>query len=780
MRIFLFIVFLFFLITEVKSQFNESDLINQLKENYLGGSKNRSSKKLSDKTLSQEDSRYEPDDSLIYNNLIKKDTIAPKKIYGAELYLNKSLNFFPQKNIPTPENYILGIGDEVNINIFGIQEYFTKQLINNSGYIDIENYGPIQINGLTIKQAEAKIKYLLSKSLYSHLKNGESKLILTLEKIKTINVTLIGAKRSGNYNISSLSTLFHVLFLGGGPDSVNTYRLVKLYRKNELYKIIDLYEFLNSGNSKDNINLQNGDVILIPSILARVKIDGEVRRNAIYDLRDTTEKMSEVLKFVGGFTANAIMNNVKIQRTINQKKIIQNIDSSSFTKFYLKDGDSITFRNIDQKLHDYVDISGQVFSPGRYDLIKNYDFKTLLSNAGGLLDDSYKFKANIWRYDSNMLKYPISVDLTKSDLKNLSLKLKQYDSVVVYKYLDLNDNRFVSINGEVRKPGKYNFQEGLKLSDIILLSGNIKDSGNKYDVEVLRKKLVIDKFNKSQEYFEKFSIKIDSNFLMTRDNDFNLNHNDIINVKIDPNIFEIKNVKINGDVLYPGIYTLLNNQEKLSSVIKRSGNIIASGDVTAARVYRKVNEKELQSDIDKQIKEYQRLFKVDTSLINKKIIIDTLPKMKLVYVDLETSLKRNNYFGDLILENGDSVYIPSYTNTISIEGEVFNKGIFIYNYKKGMNYYINSASGFTKNADRKRLYVIQPNGKGRRTKSFLGIFRIYPRVLNGSRIIIPSKFDSESNLLNRVTQGGFNFVATQAGNLTNSFLNYFLYKNLLK
>lgn len=764
---------------QTKSQINESDLKSQLKS-AIGNTKGLDNKK-ANKNILQDDIKAKLMDSIEADIpvLISQKNI----IFGSELYSNPNLNFLPQKNIPIPENYVLGIGDEVNINIFGVQEYFTSQVINNKGDINIENFGPINIYGLTITEAESKLKKILSNSLYGFLKNGGSKLVLTLDKVKTINVTLIGARRSGNYNISSLSTVFHLLYLGGGPDSINSYRNIKVFRKNELYKYIDLYEYLHSGIAKDNFNLQNGDVVLIPNYTARVYLNGEIRRKGIFELNETNEKLSSIVQYSGGFTSNALHKNIQIHRIAHQKRTILNIDSVQFDQFKLTDGDSIVFNAINSLVYDYVDISGMVLNPGRFELGKNKRIADLISNAGGLKTGSFKLNATLWRFDSNYVKHPLLVNLNEKNAYDLNSPLQQYDSLVVYAFLDVNHEKTVLINGEVRKPGKYPYTESMHLSDVLLLAGNIKENGNRLEVEVLRKKRQIDKFDSKQSFFDTYKIFIDSNFLQNRVNDFSLFVNDIINVKVDPNFFEAKNISINGEVLYPGAYTLLNNNERISSLIKRAGNVTSYGNVAAAKVFRLNKMEQIQNSVSEQLKDFQRFYKVDTNLIDKQFIIKEVSKIKQVVIDLEDAMANPGSDNDLILENGDSVFVPSNSNVINVEGEVYNKGLFVFKEGKGIKYYMNLAAGFTKNAAKKRVFIIHANGIGSKTKSIFGIIKFYPKISKGASIYVPPKMDASSFLkqfTDKTIIQPISTVANKLENITETFLSYYLLKNIIK
>jgi protein involved in polysaccharide export with SLBB domain len=767
-KLFVFIAFPFFAFSQV----TEADIIKKVSEAGVLSKSKEDVKKPLDKI-----------DNISIDKFDSVKNIVKNEVYGSEIYTNANLNYLPQRNIPNPENYILGVGDELTVNIFGVQEYFLKTVVDNYGKIDIAHHGPINVGGLSIEQAQKKVKNILSNSIYPFLKSGGSNIVLSLDKAKTVNITLIGAKRAGNYNISSLSTLFHLLYLGGGPDEVGSYRIIKLYRSDKLFKEIDLYEFLKTGNKKDNVNLLNGDVVIIPPYFSRVKLSGEVKRKGIFELKNNDEFLSDIVNYAGGYTSKISQNNIQVLRIEEEKKRILNINISDASKFALKGGDEITFQEVGDYLVNKVVVSGSVFNPGRYQLEKTKNIQSLLALSGGLLQGSYQLKGTLWRTDSNLTVSSMPIDFGKEDNFNLSLNLKNNDSLVVYAYLDLNDIKNVYVNGEVRKPGKYEFHDGMKLSDLIFLSGGITEVGYKTEIEVVRKKKLINKFDKNQLFNDVFKVKVDSNFMITKTNDFDLEKDDVIDVKRNPNLFTNKSVIINGEVLVPGYYTLLNSEERISTLLKRSGNVTAFGNLQAARIFRKSELELIQNSVSQQLKLFQQYYRVDTNQIDKNFIINEVSKVKRVVIDLSDALAQPGGVNDLILQDGDSIFIPSSVRTVTIEGEVYNKGIFIYNPDKKFKYYLNLASGFTRNASRDRVFLIRANGEGARTKKSFFFFRKYPTISEGATIYIPNIFDDGGDgflksIYNKGIVNPVNKLTDRLTNLTDTFLSFYLLKSL--
>jgi protein involved in polysaccharide export with SLBB domain len=766
--IFVFIAFPFFSFSQV----TEAEIIKKVSEAGVLSKSKEDVKKPLDKI-----------DNISIDKFDSVKNVVKNEIYGSEIYTNANLNYLPQRNIPNPENYILGVGDELTVNIFGVQEYFLKTVVDNYGKIDIAHHGPINVGGLSIEQAQRKVKNVLANSIYPFLKWGGSNIVLSLDKAKTVNITLLGAKRSGNYNISSLSTLFHLLYLGGGPDEVGSFRIVKLYRSDKLFKEVDLYEFLKTGNKKDNVNLLNGDVVIIPPYFSRVKLSGEVKRKGIFELKSNDELLSDIVNYAGGYTSKVSQNNIQVLRIADEKKRILNINISDASKFTLKSGDEITFQEIGDYLVNKVTISGSIFNPGRYQLEKTKTIKSLIELSGGLLLGAYQLKGTLWRTDSNLTVSSLPIDFGKDDNVNMNFNLKNNDSLVVYAYSDLNDVANVYVNGEVRKPGKYEFHDGMKLSDLIFLSGGITEVGYKTEIEVVRKKKVINKFDKSQLFNDVFKIKVDSNFMISKINDFDLEKDDVIDVKRNPNLFTNKSVIINGEVLVPGYYTLLNSEERISALLKRSGNVTAFGNLQAARIFRKSELDLIQNSVSQQLKLFQQYYRVDTNQIDKNFIINEVSKVKRVVIDLTDALAQPGGINDLILQDGDSIFIPSSVKTITIEGEVYNKGIFIYNPNKKFKYYLNLASGFTRNASRDRVFLIRANGEGARTKKSFFFFRRYPTISEGATIYIPNIFDDGGDgflksIYNKGIVNPVNRLTERLTNLTDTFLSFYLLRSL--
>lgn len=712
------------------------------------------------------------DSSIVINSKINK------QIYGSALFENKNLNFLPQKNIPTPDDYELGIGDEININISGVQEFDEKTKIDNNGNIFFRNYGYINLLGLSFIEAKEKIKSLISKALYTYLKSNNSKLTITLENVKTINVSLLGAINSGNYNISSLSTLFHLLYLGGGPDSINSYRNIKLLRNNKVVREVDLYDFMLTGNKSNNINLRNGDIVLIPPYKGRVTLSGEIKRKGIYELKYDSSSLSDIIELSGGVTEKASNYNLEVSRIENDKNIIINLNSDSIHSFYVKTGDRVFVKSINDEFDNIVYISGPVKSPGKYELQKNRTVKKLIETSGGMLNGAFEYKALLTRKDKNLSSYTTMIDLSIDDENNLLKPLNRNDNLLIYAYQDFNDIKYVTINGEVRKPGTYQFYEGISLKNILLQSGGITDRGNKKQIEIVRKKKDIDKKSKDQNYNELIKINIDTNYLSNNSEEYFLEKNDIILVKFDPSLVENKTVYISGEILNPGFYTLLNNEERLADIVKRADGFTAFANIEGARVFRSETKDIDEVSINNEIKYLQKLYNIDSSYLKR----DSLNKSSILYykniiIDFRKAIENPLSENNIILQNKDSIYIPGHISTIKIEGEVFNKGILAFIQGKSLRYYLNLVSGVTRNGDKKRIFVVKQNGAGEKTHSFFGLFKRYPKMTEGSIVYVPPKYDKTTlqNLSNSVSKTTNSIVSILAG-LSSSLLTLYLIK----
>ena len=623
------------------------------------------------------------------------------EIFGSDIFTNPSLTFEPNSNMAIPVNYILGPGDELQIAIYGIQEFATNATVSKEGKISIPNIGQIYVNGLTYEAASTIIKSNCSK-IFVSLKSGQSNISISLTKIRTIKVTIIGSKKAGNFSLSSLATVFNALYVAGGPNEKGSYRNIELIRGNKLLKKIDVYKFLISGDQSDNINLKDNDIIRIPVYNCRVSVKGEIKRPGIYELLPN-ENFNDLLKYCSGFTETAYKSTIKlIQKTDKELKIID-LTKNDYDSYIPRSGDNFEVDEILNRFENKISIKGSVHRPNDYSFYDGLRLIDLINKADGLTEDAYLFEAQITRRQPDFSKEIISVNLQKvliSDSLN-NIKLQKEDEVYIFSLYDFKDAKNVQISGYIRKPGYYPYLQNLTLFDVITKAGGYSDNASKkIEISRLIKK---DEVVKDQIEIAKI-ILIDGNELINDPSkDILLEPNDLIMVRKMP-IFELQQtVSISGFVEYPGQYTISNKNETVLDLINRAGGL--KSDANEKGIY--IKRGEFQIPIN-----YSKISKKPISIENIKA------------------------------QPGDELVILKYIPAIKIIGSVALNTEIPYIKGKSVKYYINRAGGFNPRSAKKNLFNSYANGTAGRTRHFL-FFKLYPKVHPGSEIHIPQKPEKE-------------------------------------
>ena len=627
-------------------------------------------------------------------------------IFGSEIFDNPSLSFEPNSNSATPSNYILGPGDELQIVIYGMQEFSASPTVSREGKISLPIIGQIFVSGLTFEAAKSLIKKSCSK-IYGSLNSGQSSLSMSLSKIRTIKITIIGAKKPGNYSVSSLSTVFNALHIAGGPDGNGSFRNIELIRNNKVVRKIDIYKFLTTGNQSDNVNLLDNDVIRIPIYENRVKVEGKVKQSGIFELLPN-ETFLDLLKYCSGFDESAYKANIKlVQNTEKELKIID-LNEEEYKKYIPKSGDVFKISSILNRFENRVSIKGSVFRPDDYSFYEGMTLKDLLLKADGLTEDAFKNRAVLIREMPDLTKEIENVNLNLVLNGSLDIKLRKNDELVISSVFDLKVQHTVSISGQVKKQGDYPFIETLTVYDLILLSGGFNDGASKV-IEISSVIISDEKKIDQLEHSTITTIEIDTSMLDQSKNIF-LKPFDIVQVRKKP-IFETqKTITVIGEVLFPGSYTISNNNERFLDFIQRAGGLKSSSNIEAIYVIRKVDRVSTQG----------------TEKIEKKIPIDYKRIVR------SPTISRN-----IVLKPGDEIIVKKLDETVKVFGNVYLSSEIAYISGKRMKYYINSVGGFNENTNRRKIYVINGNGLAKTTKKFL-FFKKYPKIKPGSEIIVPT------------------------------------------
>ncbi len=663
-------------------------------------------------------------------------------IFGSELFNNKKLSFEPNQRMATPLSYQLGPGDELIIDIFGYSEESFKLLIRNDGSIKIPNIGIIQVNGLTIEQASLRIKQNLTK-VYNRINSGETQVSISLGNIRSIKVTLIGeVNLPGTYTLPSLATVFNALYASGGPNRNGSLRNIRIIRNNKAIANLDVYEFIKNGTAKGNIRLQDQDIIKINAYEKRVELRGQVKREGLFEVVKS-ENLKQVIEYAGGFTDDAYRDRIKVTRNSPKQKSVADVPFESLALFEPQSGDVFQVDKILNRFENRVRIEGSVFRPGSYAIEEGLTAKKLIEKAEGLTEDAFLTRAIMYR-----LKDDNSLELISFNLEEMfkgtqkDIVLKREDQIIIASKKELQNSFDFTINGEVLKPGKYKFASKMKIEDLIVAAGGFKETASHKRIEVSRR---TENANKTVSNSEMAIVGIYDVERDLRNNpaaaDFELKPFDIVTVFASPGYVEQKTINIEGEVLYPGNYTITKNDERISDLIKRCGGLTADGFAEGAMLIRAKSTGSVSQDVNRlnKIRALKKQSK-DTSETKEEIDLELKKENDIVGIDLKEILKNPGSDADLIVRENDVIRIPELKQTVMVSGEVLYPVKIRYRRSARFKTYVNGAGGFSAKALKKHSYIVYANGSARATKHFL-FFNIFPKVKPGAEIVIPIKED---------------------------------------
>lgn len=662
----------------------------------------------------------------------------PSRVFGADLFSSADPMFVPNLKIATPKGYILGAEDELQLDVYGNNISNQKLTVSPDGMINVKYAGPINVNGMSIEQATGVIKARLSK-FYPALSTGATKIQLSLGSVRSIQVTVVGAvKKPGTVTLPSISTLFNALYASGGPLDNGSFRNIELVRDNKVIAHADLYDFILKGDQGSNLSLRDNDVIRVPYAKVQIALEGGVNRAGVFEVKQN-ETVQQVLDFAGGFKGNAFKGRITGTRYTDVEKSVIDVAKEQFASYSLMHGDSLYIDTVINKYDNRVFISGAVFKPGAYSLEKGMDAKTLIHKAQGLKEDAFTGVANMVRLKDDYTKEYVTLDLRDVLSGKSNMALRREDSLHVESILDLKDTAVVTINGPVKNPGEFRYEDSLSLKGLILKAGGLLENATTLRIEVGRRKTDIAVGTKGATTSEIMLIDIDRS-LTDRGKEVILKPYDVVSIKQDPAKVKQVTVEIKGEVAFAGSYTLENPEEKLSSIIKRAGGILPYADIYGAKLIRKKLEQDtafikrvamsnLKIDaIDENTKDSIKLREIDQ--------LNT--KTTEVALELHKILARPGSDEDVTLQDNDQIIVPRFINTVAVSGEVLKPVTVQYEPGNGFSSYISAAGGFNRNAFKKRAFVVYPNGRSASTKSFFGI-KLYPRITPGSSVFIPLK-----------------------------------------
>ena len=666
--------------------------------------------------------------------LIRRDSVdtAVNRVFGASLFQNASLSFEPDIRIATPRNYIVGPDDEILLDIYGASSENFKLRVTPEGTVKIPNLPPVIVSGLTVEQAEQRIIARLRQGGFQGLGQSGSGTYATASvgKIRSIRVTLVGeVVRPGTYTVSSLGSAFNALYLAGGPNpETGSFRRIQVIRGNRVIRTIDLYDFLLRADQRDNVRLQDQDVIRVAEYQTRVDVQGEVRRPYLFELIPS-ETFQTLLGFAGGFNEEAYTASVSVRRNTARERRVVTLTPEEFAQFIPQRGDRYTIGRILDRYENRVHINGAVMRPGDYALGNGLTtLGELIRRADGLRKDAFTTRGNIFREKENTDMENITFDVAKLLKKEVAdIPLQRQDSVVIQSTRSLREAYFVSIEGAVNRPDTFNFADNMTVSDLITLSGGFREGATANPLELARR-IRSDSTNERNNT-EIYRFSLDRSLRLNEaDARFLLQPFDIVYVRTQPYYGNQQQVFVTGEVMHAGTYAILNRTERINDLIVRAGGLKPGAYLPGAQ--------------------FQRARQV-------------------IGTDIRVVVENPQSEGNLLLQDGDTLYIPRRSDVVSIQGAVLNPSTVSYETGLSLRDYISLAGGYTENARVGRSYVIYPNGRKNRTKQFLGIKR-YPEVQPGSTVIVPFKPLDTNRLssIERVT------ILSVTGTLVLAVLNF--------
>ena len=700
-----------------------------------------------------------PDSTMMLKRLLAEREKNRKKVFGRDIFNNKELSFEPNMNIATPQNYRLGPGDAVIIDIYGASQKTIQSTVSPDGEVTIEGYGPINVSGLTVAQANARLRNTLGSRYRS------SRIKLTVGQTKTIMVNVMGeVKAPGTYTLSAFATVFHALYMAGGTNDLGTLRNIKVYRNNRLVTVVDIYDYILNGKLTGNVRLADNDVIVVGPYDCLVTIAGKVKRPMIYEMKKN-ESVNSLLKYSGGFAGDAYKKSVRVNRKTGREYAVYNVEEFDFSSFRVDDGDSISVDSILPRYANTVEVKGAVFRPGMYNLGEQVNsVRTLLEHAEGMTEDAFTNRAVMHRMKKDRTLEVIAVDIAGiMDGKVADIPLKENDVLFIPTRQEKIVERTLTIRGEVQYPGVYQYADNETLEDFVLQAGGLTDKASTVNVMVSRRVMDAKALRPDSVIAKTYTLSLKDGFVIDGTPGFKLMPFDEVMIRQSPAYVEQQNVSITGEVMFAGLYTLDHRNARLSELFKKAGGATDQAYLKGARIIRKANEQEkqrMEAVLKMQREEMQKnLLQLAASSNNANAISQTskdvertniekfnVPSEYPVGIDLPEALANPGSDADIILREGDRLVIPQYNGTVKINGAVMFANTVAYEKGKKPSYYIDQAGGFAADALKSKAYIIYMNGKVAKLSHGA-------KVQPGSEIVIPAKLKRKMSTAEMMSMG---------------------------
>ena len=699
-----------------------------------------------------------PDTAAIVKQYYDNKKTKAHKVFGRDIFNNKELSFEPNMNIATPQNYRLGPGDAVIIDIYGASQKSEQCTVSPDGDVVIEGYGPVAVSGLTVAQANARLRSTLG-SRYS-----SSRIKLTVGQTRTIMVNVMGeVKLPGTYTLSAFATVFHALYMAGGTNDIGTLRNIKVYRNNRLVTVVDIYDYILNGKLTGNVRLADNDVIVVGPYDCLVNISGKVKRPMFYEMKKN-ESVASLLKYSGSFTGDAYNKAVRVNRKTGKEYAVFNVGEFDFANFHIADGDSVMVDSIIPRYANTVEVKGAVFRPGMYNLGEQVNsVRSLIEHAEGTTEMAFTNRAVLHRMKEDRTLKVISVDLVGiMNGTTPDIPLQENDVLFVPTKTENIEQRTITIRGEVQFPGVYKYADNETIEDFVLQAGGLTDKASTVNVSVSRRVTDPKALAPDSVIAKLYTLSLKDGFVVDGEPGFTLMPFDEVYIRKSPAYMEQKNVSVEGEVMFAGTYTLSANNTRLSDLYRKSGGTNGLGYIRGARLMRRATEAEkqrmrtaLQMEMEQQQKNILQLAassnganlqQAAEGAKNANLSKFNVPDEYPVGIDLELAIKNPGGDADMVLREGDRLIVPQYNGTVKVNGAVMYANTVAFEKGKRASYYIDQAGGYAGDAVKSRAYIIYMNGKVAKLSHGA-------KVQPGCEIVIPAKLKRKMTVAETMSLG---------------------------
>lgn len=678
--------------------------------------------------MEKELSAFLPDSAEIYDQMYLEEMLKrdqnKRKVFGRDIFNNKNLTFEPEMNVATPQNYRLGAGDAVFIDVWGASSNTYESTVSPDGTIQIEGFGPVSVGGMTVEQANAALRKQLGARYQS------SQIRLTVGQTKTISVNVMGEVQvPGTYTLSAFATVFHALYMAGGINDIGTLRSIKVYRNNRLVTVVDIYDYILNGKLTGNVRLTDNDVIVVGPYDCLVNITGKVKRPMFYEMKKN-ESVGTLLKYAGGFAGDAYRKSIRLIRKAGTQYSVYNVGEFDMNSFRLEDEDSLSVDSVLPRFSNMVEIKGAVFRPGMYQVGGEITtVRSLIENAEGVTEDAFTARGVMHRMKPDRTLEVLSVDIAGiMEGRTPDIPLRNEDVLYIPSKKELLEEQTLTIHGEVMYPGEYKYADNETIEDLILQAGGLNDAASIMKVDVARR-IVDPKATESSDTIARtFSFAIKDGFVIDGRQGFVLKPYDEVYVRTSPGYSKQQNVKVEGEVLFSGTYTLEKKSQRLSDIIRQAGGVTKMAYVQGARLERTITQ-------DERLK----MNDVRKMLLTQSGEKDTLDAKKLdfgdtyyVAIELDKAIANPGSNYDVILREGDRIIVPEFSSTVKVSGDVMSPSTVAYREGKSVGYYIDQAGGWGNRAKKSHTFIVYMNG----SKARVG-YKTKP--MPGCEIIVPTK-----------------------------------------